>query len=110
MIQKFIISLDIESHLLKIKELTVIERIPKNGDLSNLNEDNFSLLHEETYDSETIALAISKSKEALISSLRTQSLYPIESHAELIAKSVMDLYQSKNTQSVDLLIDDFDFD
>ena len=109
MIQKYVISQNKGNDLLIIEEFAVVDRIPKYSDRSTLNENDFSLLHKETYESETIESAIPKGKSTLISELRTQYFYPIGLNAGMIADSVIDFYQSKDHQAVELLFDDLDF-
>ena len=69
----------------------------------------YTLLCEEIYNRETIASAISKGKKALISTLRTQNMYPPIFYAEKIAESAIKLYSSQNDQSVEIFFDDKDF-
>jgi hypothetical protein len=64
---------------------------------------------EETYDEKIIKSTIPKGKNALISILRTQNIYPPGLYAEIIAESVMELYNSKNINTKELLFDDMTF-
>jgi hypothetical protein len=77
--------------------------------LPSWKRNEYTLLCEETYNARTIAAAISKGKQALISTLRTLSLYPPGSYAAKIAESVMNLYNSASDQSITLFFDDRDF-
>ncbi len=60
---------------------------------------------EETYDEKIIKSTIPKGKRALVSILRTQNIYPPGLYAEIIAESVMELYDSKNINTKELLFD-----
>ncbi len=68
-----------------------------------------TLLCEEIYNGGTITSAISKGKQALISALRTISLYPPGLYAAKIAESVTDLYNTPSDQSIALFFNDRDF-
>ena len=72
------------------------------------NKDSLSLLCEETYENKAIRPAIKSGKESLISILRTKNLYPPNSYTEKIADAVIDLYESKGKDSVDLYFDDIE--
>ena len=48
------------------------------------------------------------SKEALVSTLRTDNLYPISTYADLIADSVMEIYDKKDNVCKELLFDDLE--
>jgi hypothetical protein len=96
--QKFLILKNEKKNELTIQEFAELEK-----------RDEYTLLCEETYNAGTIASAISKGKQALISTLRTISLYPPGSYAAKIAESVMNLYNSASDQSITLFFDDRDF-
>jgi hypothetical protein len=106
--QKFLITLDEKTNQLSIKEYAVLERAYKYSDAAGIEKDNYSFLYKETYDSDVIKSAISESKETLISTLRTQNMFPIESYINEMAESVIDLYGSKQNLSVELVFDDKD--
>ncbi len=95
---KFLILKKDEKNQLTIQEFAELEK-----------QDEYTLLCEETYNARTIAAAISKGKQALISTLRTLSLYPPDLYAAKIAESVMNLYNSASDQSITLFFDDRDF-
>ena len=96
--QKYLILKNDEKNELTIQEFAELEK-----------QDEYTLLCEETYNARTIAAAISKGKQALITTLRTISLYPSGSYAAKIAESVMNLYNSASDQSIALFFDDRDF-
>jgi hypothetical protein len=94
--QKYLILKDNEKKELIIREF------------AELDKEAFSLLCEEVFQDKLIKSAIAKGKEALISTLRTKNMYPIGPFAARIAEEVMALYQSKDTDSVELFFDDID--
>ncbi len=96
--QKYLILKNDEKNQLTIKEFAVLEK-----------QDEYTLLCEETYSAKDIESAISKGKEALISALRTENLYPPRLSAGTIAEAVVNLYNSAHEQSIELFIDDKDF-
>jgi hypothetical protein len=93
--QKYLILKNDNANKLTIKEF------------AEIGERNvYSLACEEIYDGEVVKSAITRGKEALISALRTKSLYPSGSYAEKIAESVINLYSSENDKSQELFFDD----
>ena len=92
--QKYLIINDRENKQFKIQEF------------AELNKETLSLLCEEAYDYKTIKSAVSTGKDALISTLRTNNLYPPGIYAEKIANAVIELHKSKDEESVELFFDD----
>ena len=88
MIQRYDISMDDDTNRLSIKEFAVIGRKPQKSQYYNLALENFSLIHEVTYDVDTIRAAIQEGSEALIAELRSDDFFPIESCREIIAEKV----------------------
>ncbi len=95
---KYLILKNDEKNELTIQEFTELEK-----------QGEYTLLCEETYNGGTITSAISKGKQALISTLRTLSLYPTGLYAGKIAEAIMTSYNSASDQSIELFIDDRDF-
>ena len=93
--QKYFILKNDEKNQLTIQEFAEIKK-----------QDEYTLLCEETYSAKAIESAISKGKEALISALRTVSLYPPGLSVGKIAEAVIKLYNSTRDQSIELFIDD----
>ncbi len=106
--QKFVISRDGDSNILTIREYAVIEKKPKNAAALIMQKENYSLLCEETYESELIVSSISKGIKALVAIIRNHNIFPIEPYATKIAESVMALYNSSEENSVELFFDDID--
>ncbi len=77
-------------------------------EFAELDKEIFSLLCEETFEDETVKLAIAKDKDTLIKTLRTQNLFPLGIYAEKIAEAVTNMYESGDDQPVELLFNDID--
>ena len=92
--QKYLILNDKKNKQFKIQEF------------AELNKETLSLLCEEAYDYKTIKSAVSAGKDALISTLRTNNLYPPGIYAEKIAYALVQLHKSKDEESVELFFDD----
>jgi len=92
--QKYLIINDKKNKQFKIQEF------------AELNKERLSLLCEEAYDYKTIKSAVSTGKDALISTLRTNNLYPPGIYAEKIAYAIVQLHKSKDEESVELFFDD----
>jgi len=106
--QKYVISLDGVKNKLKIREYAIIDKNLKKVASSMLQQESFSFLCEETYESGTIVNSIAKGLNALIAILRTHNIFPIEPYATKIAESVMVLYNSSEKGSIELFFDDVD--
>jgi hypothetical protein len=106
--QKYEISRDGVKNKLKIKEYAIIDKSLNKVQSSKLQKENFSFLCEETYESESIVISISKGIDSVVAVLRTRNIFPIEPYAIKIAKSVMALYDSNENGSVELFFDDAD--
>ena len=94
--QKYLISKENDQKKLIIKEF------------AELDKERLSLLCEEEYDDKIIKSAISQGKETLISELRTNNMYPPGIYAEKIAQAVIDIFSSKDNQSIELSFNDID--
>ena len=106
--QKYMIFQDGIKNNLKIREYAIIDKNLKKVASSMLRKENYSFLCEETYDGEIIVSSISRGMAALVATLRTPNLFPIEPYVTKIAESVMALYDSTGDRSVELFFDDSD--
>ena len=106
--QKFIISRNIDKNSLNISEYAILTRIPKNTAALVQQKEQYSLLCQETYDGEMVKTSIGRGKQALVSTLRTNNLFPIQPYANKIAESVIALYKSAGDDSTELFFDDVD--
>lgn len=77
-------------------------------EFAELDKEILSLLCEETYDQKDILAAIKKGQESLISTLRTNNLYPPGIYAKKIADAIKDLYATKGKESDELFFDDLE--
>jgi hypothetical protein len=75
-------------------------------EFAELNKDAFTLTCEETFHGELVQSAINKGSQALIATLRTKHMYPTGICAAKIAEEVINLFKSKDTDSVELYFDD----
>ena len=106
MIQKFTIFRDDENEILVIEEFAVLDKVLRNIDYQDIKAEAFSFVCKEKYDSKKLKTALSKDKQAIISSIRTNNMYPIGNYAEAIADSITNLYESDSSQTVELIFDD----
>ena len=106
--QKYVISRNGAKNRLKIREYAILDSRLKKVESSMLKKSDFSFLCEETYESEIIVSSISKGMSALVSTLRTNNIFPIEPYVTKIGESVMALYNSSEDGSVELFFDDID--
>ena len=94
--QKYEVIKDDENKKLIIKEF------------AELDKEILSFICEETYELKDIRAAARKGKRALISSLKTQNMYPIAPYASKLADSVKSLLKAKDSQPRELFFDDLD--
>ncbi len=106
--QRFFISRDEKTSELTIQEYAVVAGNVKKLEISTIARDDFTLLCTETYEGKTIKNAITEGKEALVTALRTDNLYPISTYADVIAESVIEIYGKNDDSSKELLFDDLD--
>lgn len=105
---KYTISKDAAENRISIREYAVVDKNLNNVSWLMLQENDFSLLCEESYDLPMITVSVSRGVNALISALRTPNLFPIEFYAAKIAESIITVCESDDDQSVDLLFDEGD--
>ena len=106
--QRYFISRDKNTSELTIEEYAAVAGNVKRYEINALAQDDFTLLCTETYEGKIIKRAISAGKETLVSVLRTENLYPISIYANMIADSVIELYEKGGKLSSELLFDDLD--
>ena len=106
--QRYFISRDEKTSTLTIEEYAVVAGNIKRHEISAIARDDFTLLCTETYEGKAIKKAISEGKEALVTVLRTDNLYPIGTYANVIADSVIEIYGKNDHFSKELLFDDLD--
>jgi hypothetical protein len=106
--QRYHISRNEETSELTIQEYAVVAGNTKRHEISAIARDDFTLLCTETYEGKAIKNAISEGKDALVSVLRTDNMYPIGTYANVIADSVIEIYGENDDFSKELLFDDLD--
>ena len=106
MLQRYDISMDNDTNRLSIREFAVIGRKPRNSNHYDFTLQNFSLIHEVTYDVDIIRAAIQEGSEALISELRSDDFFPIGSCAKIIAQSVTGLFNGNTEPVSEVFFDD----
>lgn len=104
--QKYEISWQDEANELIIREYAIIDKDLRQTKNEMLHEDDYALLCQENYEGKAIETSIAKGIDAVISTLRTVNLFPIEPYAARIAESVMDLNRTGQDSSVELFFDD----
>jgi hypothetical protein len=68
--------------------------------------ENFSLIHEVTFDADTIRAAIKEGSEALISELRSDDFFPIGSCSKVIAEKVTGFFNGDADPVSEVYFDD----
>ena len=106
--QRYLISRDAKTSELTIEEYAVTAGNMKRHEINAIALDDFTLLCIESYEGTIIKKAISQGKEALVAALRTDNLYPISIYANVIADSVIEIYDKNGSLSKELLFDDLD--
>ncbi len=106
MLQKYNISMDDDTNRLSIREFAAIGRKPRKSDYYNITLENFSLIHEVSYDADIIRAAIQEGSEALISELRSDDFFPIGSCTKIIAEKVTSLFNSNEEPVSEVFFDD----
>jgi len=106
MLQRYDISMDNETNRLSIKEFAVIGRKPRKRDYDDPALENFSLMHEVSFDVDTIRAAIKDGSDALISELRSDDFFPNGSCAEVIAEGVTGFFNDNTEPVSEVFFDD----
>ena len=106
--QKYVISRNLKRNELKIMEYAILHKDLKKVASENLRKDNFSLIGQETYKSDSIINSISLGNAALVGTLRTHNIFPISQYALKIAETIKGLYKLPEDSTVELFFDDID--
>ena len=104
--QKYIIRKDVKEKALHIQEFAVLTANTGKQKYPQIQEDDYSLLCEQTYGAKEVKSASSAGKDDLILLLRNRHFFPIGTYMDEIAKIVMEMYASKGEQHEDLVFDD----
>lgn len=106
MLQRYDISMDSDTNRLSIKEFAVIGRKLRKQKNYDPVQENFSLIHEVTYDVNIIRAAIQEGSGALISELRSDDFFPIGSCVKIIAERVTGLFNGNTEPVSEMFFDD----
>jgi hypothetical protein len=91
---------------LSIKEFAVIGQKPRKRENYDPTLENFSLIHEVSFDPEAMQAAIQEGTEAIISELRSPAFYPIGSCAKVIAEKVAGFFNGNPHPVTEVYFDD----
>lgn len=104
--QKYRIWKNVKDKNLQIQEYAVLTADSRKQKHPGPQDEDFSLLYEQTYEAEKVKKATSKGKDELILFLRNQHFFPIGVYMDLIADTVIDMYASKGERNEYLIFDD----
>lgn len=91
---------------LHIQEFAILTANTRKQKYQQIQDDDYSLLCEQTYGAKEVKSASSTGKDDLILLLRNRHFFPIGTYMDEIAKIVMEMYASKGEQHEDLVFDD----
>ena len=94
--QKYAIIRDDDQKLLIVREY------------AELDKEMMSLLCEESYPQQTIAVAVQRGHQAVIDAVRTNNMYPPTAFAQPIAEAIGALFTEGGNPSAELFFDDKD--
>jgi hypothetical protein len=106
MLQRYEIDRNDQTNRLSIKEFAVLDKKSRKMQDYQPGKEDYSLIHEVSYDSEIIRAAISEGQTALISELRSGDFFPIYPCAEILAESVTDLFNGTTALASEVFFDD----
>jgi len=75
-------------------------------ELGELEKEKFSLICEVTFEYRDIKRALKEGKHALVSAMRTPDLYPPAIYMNKIADEVINIFDSNESSSIEIVIDD----
>ena len=95
-----------DTNRISIKEFAAIGRKPRKSEFYNFTQENFSLIHEVSYDVDIIRAAIQEGAEALIAELRSDDFFPIDPCTKVIAEKVTGLFDGDTEPVSEVFFDD----
>ncbi len=104
--QKYRIWKNVKEKELHIQEYAVLTADSKKQKHPRLQDEDFSLLCEQTYQADQVQKASALGKDELILLLRNQHFFPIGKYMDSIADTVTTLYASEDEHHQDLIFDD----
>ena len=108
MLQRYDISMDFETNCLSIKEFAVLVRVSRRKNHFKTAEEKFSMIQKVSYDGDIIRSAIDKGKGALVSAIRSNEFFPIQSCVDIIVERVIELFKNNSNSCSEVVIDDQD--
>jgi len=106
MLQRYDIAVNDQASRLSIKEFAVLETKSRKRDSFKPTNENYSLVHEVSYDRALIRAAIRKGQGALIAELRTGDFFPIYPCVEIIAERVTGMFNGHAAPVSEVFFDD----
>jgi hypothetical protein len=103
---KYRIWKNVKEKNLRIQEYAVLTAESRKQKLPGPEDEDFSLLCEQTYQADEVMKATSLGKDELILYLRNQHFFPIGIYMDLIADTISAMYAAKGEQHEDLVFDD----
>ena len=104
--QKYHLKKDVKAKTLQIQEFAVLTATTGKQKYPEIQDDDYSLLCEQTYSSKEVKSASTTGRDDLIMLLRNQHFFPIGTYMEQIADVVMGMYAAKGEQFEELVFDD----
>jgi hypothetical protein len=104
--QKYHIRKDVKAKTLLIQEFAVLSADTGRQKYPDIQDDDYSLVCEQSYSAREVKSASSTGKDDLILLLRNQHFFPIETYMDKIADAVIEMYASKGEQHEELVFDD----
>lgn len=104
--QKYHIRKNAKEEKLLIQEFAELTANVRKQKFHVIQDDDFSLLCEQTYHGKEVKKATLEGKDELIMLLRNQHFFPIGIYIDKIADSVIAMYTLKGDQHEDLIFDD----
>ena len=106
MLQRYDISINVETDHFFIEEFTVLNRISRNSnDFKNTKQEYLSV-QKLKYDGDAIRTAANQGKDALVSAIRSNEFFPIHSYMAVIAERIIQLVKENSTSCSEVFFDD----
>jgi hypothetical protein len=106
MLQRYDIVRNNQTNRLSIKVFAVLEKRHPIRDKDKSLKNDYSFIHEVSYDADIIRAAIKDGQKALISELRSDNFYPIETCAKIIAEKITGAFNNESEINSEIFFDD----
>jgi hypothetical protein len=106
MLQKYDISMDIDKNRILIKEFAVIGQKLRRLENYDQTLENYSMIHEVSYDVDIIRSAVQEGREVLIEELRSGDFFPTYPCVEIIADRVAGFFDGGIETASEVFFDD----